>query len=111
MNISDSFLKAQLRNTFWIGGAACGGKTTITDLLAEKHDLRHHHPEKHFHEHKKAASAENHPSHTTPFRGWEWFFNRPIDEYMKAITDTDREHFEMVILDLAKCILGGIFIR
>ena len=102
MNISDSFLKTQLQNVFWIGGAGYGGKTTITDLLADKHGFVPYHPEDCFHEHKKAASPEDHPSLLAPFHGWEWFFNRPIDEYIKAIEDSGREQFEMVLLDLVK---------
>ena len=102
MNISDSFLKAQLQNVFWIGGAGYGGKTTITDLLADRHGFVAYHPEDRFHEHKKAASAEDHPSLLASFHAWEWFFNRPIDEYIKAIDDSGREQFEMVLLDLVK---------
>lgn len=102
MNISDSFLKAQLQNVFWIGGAAYGGKTTITDLLVDRHGFVPYHSEDHFHEHKKAASPEDHPTLLAPFHGWEWFFNRPIDEYIQAIEDSGREQFEMVLLDLVK---------
>ena len=102
MNISDSFLKVQLQNVFWIGGAAYGGKTTITDLLADRYGFVPYHSEDHFHEHKRAASAEDHPTLLAPFHGWEWFFNRPIDEYIKAIEDSGREQFEMVLLDLVK---------
>ena len=102
MNISDSFLKAQLQNVFWVGGAGYGGKTTMTDLLADKHDFVPYHPEDCFHEHKAAASPEDHPALLGSFHGWEWFFNRPIDEYIKAINDSGREQFEMVLLDLVK---------
>lgn len=102
MNISDRFLKAQLENVFWIGGGAYGGKTTVTDLLADRHGFVPYHSEEHFHEHKKAASAEDHPALLAPFHGWEWFFNRPIDEYIEAIEDSGREQFEMVLLDLVK---------
>jgi hypothetical protein len=102
MNISDSFLKAQLQSVFWIGGGGYGGKTTITVLLADKHGFVPYHPEDHFGEHKKAASPEENPSLLAPFHGWEWFFNRPIDEYIKAINDSGREQFEMVLLDLVK---------
>jgi len=102
MKISDSFLKAQLQNVFWIGGAGYGGKTTITDLLASKHRFQPYHPEDLFHVHKKAASPEDHPSLLAPFHGWEWFFNRPIGEYIQGIEDNGHEHFEMVVLDLVK---------
>jgi cytidylate kinase len=107
MKISDSFLRAHLQNVLWIGGAACGGKTTVTKLLAEKHGFAPYHTEDLFHEHKKAASTRDHPALLAPFHGWEWFFNRPIDEYMKAMADTSREHFEMVVLDLVKLSAGS----
>ena len=61
MRISDSILKAQLQNLFWIGGAACGGKTTITDVLGQKHGFQPCYPEDLFHEHKKAASPKKRP--------------------------------------------------
>lgn len=102
MNISDSFLRSQLENVLWIGGAAYGGKTTITDLLAEKHGFIPYHPEDLFHEHKEAASPEDHPTLCAQFHGWEWFFNRPLEEYIKAIEDSGREQFQMVILDLVR---------
>lgn len=102
MKISDSFLRAHLQNVFWIGGSACGGKTTVTTLLAQKHGFTPYHPEDLFHEHKKAASTEDHPALLAPSHGWEWFFNRPMDEYLKALADTSREQFEMVVLELVK---------
>ena len=102
MNIADSFLRSQLRNVLWIGGAAYGGKTTITDLLAEKHGFIPYHPEDLSHEHKEAASPEDHPALCAPFHGWEWFFNRPLEEYIKGIEDSGREQFEMVVLDLVR---------
>jgi hypothetical protein len=102
MKISDRFLKAQLQNVFWIGGGGYGGKTTITDLLASKYGFQAYHPEDLLQEHKQAASAEDHPALLAPFHGWEWYFNRPIDEYIQAIEDSGREHFERVVLDLVR---------
>jgi hypothetical protein len=102
MKISDSFLKAQLQNVLWIGGGACGGKTTLTDLLARKHGLLPYHPEELLDVHKRAASAEDHPALFARFHGWEWYFNRPIDEYVQATDVVGQEQFEMVVLDLVR---------
>jgi len=104
MNISDSVLKAHLGNVLWIGGAACGGKTTITDILATKHGLLAYHPEDeaHYLRHKQIACEQDHPAMLRPFLGWEWFFNRSIDEYASAVIDSDRERVEMVVLDTIK---------
>ena len=104
MNISDSVLKAHLANVLWIGGAACGGKTTITDILAKKHGFLAYHPEEeaHYLRHKQIACEQDHPVMLRPFLGWEWFFNRPIDEYASAVIENDRERVEMVVLDAIK---------
>lgn len=102
MRISDSFLKSRLGNVFWIGGGACGGKTTITDLLAQRHGLAAYHQEDMLAEHRQAASPEDHPALCAPFQGWEWFFTRPLDEYMQALLDADREYFEMVVLEAVR---------
>lgn len=102
MNIADCYLKAQLQNVFWIGGAAYGGKTTITDLLAERHGFQAYHSEDFFHEHKKAASPQDHPALHAPFHGWEWYFSRPLEEYIRAIEDSGHEQFRMVVLDLVR---------
>ena len=93
-------LEAHLHNFLWLGGGACGGKTTIANLLAEKHGFVPYHPEDHYDEHKKLASPQDHPAMLKPFVGWEWYFNRPLEEYVSAILEIDRERFEMVVPDL-----------
>ncbi len=102
MKISDSFLKAQLQNVFWIGGGGYGGKTTIADLLARKHGLQAYHPEELVNAHMQAASPADHPALLAPFRGWEWFFNRPIEAYIQGLEASGCEQFEMVVLDLIR---------
>jgi 2-phosphoglycerate kinase len=102
MKISDSVLKAHLQNVLWIGGGGYGGKTTIADLLARKHGFQAYHPEDLVDAHKQVASPEDHPALLAPFQGWEWFFNRPIDEYIQGIEAGGREQFEMVVLDLIR---------
>ena len=102
MKISDHVLKAHLDGVLWIGGAACGGKTTLTDALVEKHGFLAYHSEDHYQRHKELACEQDHPSMLRPFLGWEWFFNRPIDEYASAVINSDRERVEMVVLDIIK---------
>jgi hypothetical protein len=102
MKISDRFLKAQLQNVLWIGGGGCGGKTTLTDMLASKHGLLPYHPEDLLHVHKQSAAPEDHPALFAPFHGWEWYFSRPVDKYIQAIDAAGQEQFEMVVLDLVK---------
>jgi hypothetical protein len=54
------------------------------------------------HLHKQLVSPEDHPALCAPVIGWEWYFNRPTDEYIQAIDAAGREQFEIVVLDLVK---------
>ena len=100
MKISDCVLRAHLGNVLWVGGGACGGKSTVTRLLAEKHGFIPYLSETLFQEHKALACPDDHPVMLQPFLGW--WFNRPVDEYAAAIEDADRERFEMVVADLLR---------
>jgi len=102
MFISESVLTAHLKNVYWIGGGACGGKSTMADKIAAKYGFKAYHPEYIFMEHKALANIVDHPTMLTPFHGWEWFFNRPPDEYAAFITGSDLEHIQMVIPDVIK---------
>ncbi|NKB68527.1 MAG: hypothetical protein GKR89_15810 [Candidatus Latescibacteria bacterium] len=107
MNISDSVLKAHLDRVWWLGGATCGGKSTLTDILAAKHGLTAYHPEDCFQEHKKLACQDDHPTMLQPFHGWEWFFGRPIDRYGTDLMESDCEQFDMILVDLLKFSAQG----
>lgn len=37
MKIENNIIKHHLKNVYFIGGTACGGKTTISKVLAEKY--------------------------------------------------------------------------
>lgn len=107
MRISSSVWKAHLENVYWIGGAACGGKSTLTDALAEKHGLQAYHPEEEYDRHRAMADDEAHPLMLRPFPGWESFFGRPPGEYASWIMNLDRELFGMVVLDAVKMSVSG----
>jgi hypothetical protein len=107
MRIPGSVWKAHLENVLWIGGAACGGKSTLTDLLAKKHGLQAYHPEDHYDRHREMACEEDHPLMLRPFPGWESFFGRSSDEYASWTLDLDRELFGMVLLDTLKMSAKG----
>ena len=102
MRVSDSVLRAHLRNVYWVAGAACGGKTTIASQLAHRHGFIAYHPEERNEEHRKLANPNDHPNMLLSFQGWEWFFGRPVDEYASTIINADQERFEMVIVDAIK---------
>ena len=60
MNESD--LRKALLHVLWIGGPPDCGKTTVADLLAERHGLRVYHMDRHELDHIRRADARLHPA-------------------------------------------------
>jgi cytidylate kinase len=102
MIIADNVLSHNLSNVLWISGGPCGGKSTITNLLAEKYNFTTYHTDDYIFEHRKIASIYEQPAMTRYFVDWEWFFNRPEDEYINWLTASTEEQFSMVIVDLIR---------
>ena len=107
MNISDDHLRQRLRNVYWIGGGACGGKTTIADLLGEAHGLRVYHCEGEYLRHRELANERDQPAMMATHSPPEWFLGRSVEKYAESILDQFREQFEMVVRDLATAAEGA----
>ena len=100
VNISDTILRARLQDVYWITGGACSGKTTVTELLAKKHGLAVF-PDR-VSEYQAAADLDEFPQlrDPSPETDWEWFFNRPIDEYVKWLQDVNSALLQFILVDL-----------
>ena len=107
MRIAESVLEHNLRNAYWIGGGPCGGKTTIADLIAQRHGWTVFHPENQYAEYRSRSCREDHPWIMTPSCGAEVDFNRPVDERVRQIRGSDREYFEWVLMDVVKLSANG----
>ncbi len=100
MNISNNVLRHSLRNVFFISGTGCGGKTTLSKALAEKHgfvQFSKHQAEKKY---RAIANEIEQPAMTKKFDGWEEYFNRTPIEYSNWLSALDKEELEMMIVDL-----------
>lgn len=102
MIISNNVLSHHLENVLWICGGPCGGKSTITNLLADKNKFLTYHADDYFLEHQKLGSVYEQPAMTRHFVDWEWFFNRPEEEYVQWLKDSTEEQLSMIIVDLVK---------
>ena len=51
MNIQDNILKQYLKNVYFVCGTACGGKSTLSRALAEKHGFLLYDADARFDEH------------------------------------------------------------
>ncbi len=100
MYISDAVLSHHFKNVIWLGGGPCAGKTTMSNRLAEKYDLQVYHCDEHHLQHKAIADPQEHPAMKRHFAGWDEFFNRPVEEYVRWLEDSNAEQMQMVIADL-----------
>lgn len=102
MNISNNILKHHLKNVYFLGGTACGGKTTISRVIAEKYGFMLYKENSYYDEHKKIATPEQQPNLTKTFPSWEYYFNRPVPEYSQWLSDCSSEELEMILVNLLK---------
>ena len=113
--IADNVLEHHLKDVYWIGGSACSGKTTMSKIISEKYDFTLYNSDEKMLEHKKIASFWEQPAMKRHFVDWEWYFNRPVDEYTKWLNDATKEQMSMIIVDLLKIlkdkavIVEGVF--
>ncbi len=103
MNISNSVLETYLSNVFWIGGGSCGGKTTVTDMLAEKHGFVPYHAEEHvFSEHCDLANETDHPAMSRKATLEEVCLTWSVETHAQWLQATFDEQLEMVVLDVVR---------
>jgi hypothetical protein len=100
MNISDNILRYHLRNVRFLGGTACGGKTTMARRLAERYGFTLYSEGTNHGEHKRIASAQFQPAMSREFSSWNEYFSRPYREYAQWLTDALKEDVEMALMDI-----------
>ena len=102
MNIENNIIKHHLKNVYWIGGTACGGKTTAAKHLAEKHGFYHYNADEMFRSYKSIAHPKHQPALSKEFKTLMDYFNRPSEIYNAYLEQMNREAFEMMVVDLLK---------
>ena len=100
MIFQDNVIKEYLKNVYFITGTPCGGKTTISRALAEKHGIRVYDIDEQFPRHQQISSPNFQPSMNKEFKNADEFFGRTVVEYKKWLIDNTREQLDFVLLDL-----------
>lgn len=102
MIFQDNVLKEYLKNVYFITGTPCGGKTTISRMLAKKYGFVVYDVDEQFSIHQKIADSKFQPSMTKSFKNADEFFGRSVEEYTKWLIDNTREQLDFVLLDLIR---------
>lgn len=102
MLFQDNVLKAYLENVYFITGTPCGGKTTISRALAQRHQLLVYDVDEQFAKHQQLSDPAFQPAMRQTFRDADAFFGRTVQEYKEWLLANTREQLDFVILDLIR---------
>lgn len=100
MLIADNIIRHHLRNMYFLAGTACGGKTTMSRTLAEKHGLPLYRELTNRAEHQQFIEPAYQPALAQQFEDWNEYFSRPPTEYAAWLRGTLVDDFPMVVIDL-----------
>jgi len=97
----DTDLKETLAHIFWLGGSPCAGKSSICEVLAERHNLRCYHCDVAFNEHRHRFTPAGQPTlfkwtHTP----WDELWMQPAAVLLDEAIACYREHFDLILQDL-----------
>lgn len=102
MTFQDNVLKAYLENVYFITGTPCGGKTTISRALAQRHQLLVYDVDEQFPKHQQLSDPAFQPAMRQTFRDADAFFGRTVQAYKEWLLANTREQLDFVILDLIR---------
>lgn len=102
MNIENNIIKHHLKNVYFICGNACGGKTTMSKMIAEKYGFYLYDMDKHYSQHRAIAEEEHQPDMCYHGKDFHEQWMRPIEEQAKWSMNSLKEQSEMVLIDLIK---------
>ena len=102
MTFQDNVLKEYLKNVYFITGTPCGGKTTVSRMLAKRHNILVYDVDEQFENHQKISNPVFQPSMNKVFMDADAFFGRSVTEYKKWLTENAREQLDFVLLDLIR---------
>lgn len=102
MTFQDNVLKEYLENVYFITGTPCGGKTTVSRMLAKRHNILVYDVDEQFENHQKISNPVFQPSMNKVFKDADAFFGRSVTEYKKWLMENTREQLDFVLLDLIR---------
>ena len=102
MIFQDNIIKQYLKNVYFIAGTPCGGKTTVSRVLAKKYGIMVYDIDERFDEHQAMSDPVSQPAMNRNFRDADEFFGRSVEEYKAWLLKNTREQLDFVLLDLMR---------
>lgn len=94
-------IKSRCKNIIWLGGSPCAGKTTISNLLAQKYHFDVYHCDEHYKDHISRCTVAQQPVMCRlSVMSEDEFWMRPIRTQVREEFLFYQEEFEMIIDDI-----------
>jgi 2-phosphoglycerate kinase len=95
-------LKHELAHILWLGGSPCSGKSSITELLADRYGLHRYHVDDAFNRHhEERILPAAHPTlHKWTTLSWNELWMQPGEVLLEEAKAAYEEHFGMILDDL-----------
>ena len=93
--------KDMLENVLWLGGSPCAGKSSISEILAQRFDLDVYHVDEDFEKHLQDLETTHQPA-LAKWRATSWNerWMQPIDDLVQNVIDCYQEHFALILKDI-----------
>lgn len=91
------------RQVYWLGGSPCSGKSSIAQVLAQRHGLRYVASDDYFYPLANAADPAQQPvMHRIARMSWEEIWMRSVDVLVQDEIAAYREEFPLALAELAR---------
>jgi 2-phosphoglycerate kinase len=92
---------SDLKNVFWLGGAPCAGKSSLSEFLAERFELDLYHVDDAFELHAQRFDPTCHPALTRWCAAtWNERWTRPVSSLLREVIACYAEHFALILGDI-----------
>ena len=102
MQIQNNILRHYLKNVLFVCGTACGGKTTVARMLAEKHGFALYDMDQMYDRHRAMADKEHQPNMCYHMQDHHAQWTRNVQEQAAWNMKNLAEQTDMVLLDLIR---------
>lgn len=100
MKFQDNIIKYNLKNVLFVCGNACGGKSTMSKLLADKYGFYLYDMDKMYAQHRAIAQEQYQPDICYHMQNFHEQWMRPVEEQARWNMSSIKEQTEMVLIDL-----------
>lgn len=89
-----------MENVFWLGGAPCAGKSSVSRILKNNFDINVYSVDAAFEKHREKFDKSLHPAlHDWENSTWNERWMQPVDKLVETVVKCYREHFSLIIED------------